>query len=145
MDPFTVNVFLCASEFGHDECAERTIRTELVELLDDKGRGAFEFRTDFRIVPVLGFGFNAHQHVEISPTRTLLGLQGSCNRIDVHTTHVEQLGLEVVLNRSRSYNHDLLVLELGTQDVFFRHLNSAARFSCACAVNHQEVTIRTVG
>ena len=145
MHPFTINVLFRASEFGHDECAERTIGNELVELLDDEGRGAFEFRTDFRIVPVLGFRFNPHQHVEISPTCALLGLQGSGNCVDIDSTHIEQLGLEVVLNRSRGYNHHLLVLELGTQDVFFRHLNRTARFTCACAVNHQQVTIRTVG
>ena len=59
VDPLTVNVLFRATQLGKNCIPERTIRSKLVELLDDAVGGAFEFRTNIRIVPVLRFRFNA--------------------------------------------------------------------------------------
>ena len=145
VDPVTINVLFRSAQALLNIGAEGLIGHELVKFIDDAVGGTLEFVANAGYIPVGGFRFNPEQHVQIPPARALLGFQSSGDGVDAHPFHLEQLGAEVLLDCGRGNDHDPCILEFGTHNILFRHLNGCARLARSRSMDEQEVAIGTVG
>ena len=144
MHPLAINVRFRSAKVFLDHIAERIVGHKFVELFDDLVGCPFELVTNVWIVPVLGFGLNAKEHVEVLAPRALLGLEGSRDRINVHTGHVEELGRKVFLDGGRRNDHHLLVLKLRSEDVLFGHLDRRTRLARSRSMNEEDIARRGI-
>ena len=127
-----------------DPIAERRIGRELVDLRDQLVRGLLQAIPHLGIRPVLWLLFNPLEHVQVAPSRTLLGLQ-KARLGQLHTRHIKQLIAKGLLDSRRCDDEDLLVLELGAKNVFLGNLDRGTGLSRARAVDDQDTARGCIG